>query len=574
MTTGPACSIPQRLPGPAAALAPATDDTMRRRVLSSRGGAWLAVWAALLVAPAVAQQGTTISISSSPRPAELSDVLRRGQQLESERRWGEALTHYEDALRQYPRQSSLQQRFESARLHYDLGRRYADRSFCESLSQLPSAKALDLYAQVLLKIHSHYVEPPNWKELVEHGTSEFEVALSEPVFVERNPPRGDRDAVDEFCRELRSVLLSRAVSSRDDARDAAAVAAQLAQQRLHISPTAVVLEYLCGATSALDPYSTYLTADQLSEVYAQIEGNFVGLGVELKAQDGALQIVRVIAGSPAEVCGIRPGDQILSVEGRSTRDFSTDQAANLLQGAEGTSVRLTVARPPQPPRQLTVRRQRIDVPSIDQAEILDAQRGIAYLRLVCFQKTTARDLDAALWKLHREGMRSLIIDLRGNPGGLLVAAVDVADRFLQRGIIVSTRGRSVQEDFTYAAHGERMWRLPLVVLIDQNSASAAEIFAGAIRDHRRGTIVGARSYGKGSVQGIFPLEIAHAGLRLTTAKFYSPSGRPYNNLGVEPDVVVQLAARPIDGQLPSASSKDDTALAAAVQAARNSAEQR
>jgi carboxyl-terminal processing protease len=343
----------------------------------------------------------------------------------------------------------------------------------------------------------------------------------------------------------------------------------LAQQRLQVAPTAVVLEYLCGAANALDAYSTYLTADQLNEVYAQIEGNFVGLGVELKAQNGALQIVRVIGGSPAEVCGLRADDQILSVDGRSTRECSTDQAADLLQGEEGSVVRLTVASVGQQPREVTVRRRRIEVPSIEKPEILDAQRGIAYMRLVCFQKTTARDLDTALWKLYRDGMKSLIIDLRGNPGGLLVSAVDVAERFLDRGIIVSTRGRSLQEDFTYSAHGERAWRVPLVLLIDQSSASAAEIFAGAIRDHRRGTIVGVRSYGKGSVQGIFPLDIANTGIRLTTAKFYSPTGRPYSNSGVDPDVVVHMAARPVAGQLPASPANEDAMLAAAVQAAQN-----
>ena len=140
-------------------------------------------------------------------------------------------------------------------------------------------------------------------------------------------------------------------------------------------------------------------------------------------------------------------------------------------------------------------------------------------------------------------MKSLVIDVRGNPGGLLVSAVEVVDRFVDRGIIVSTRGRSAQEDFTYSAHEQGKWQMPLVVIVDQDSASAAEIFAGAIRDHRRGTIVGVRSFGKGSVQGIFPLEESNAGMRLTTAKFYSPKGNPYSGIGVEPDFPVQRVAR-------------------------------
>jgi carboxyl-terminal processing protease len=197
--------------------------------------------------------------------------------------------------------------------------------------------------------------------------------------------------------------------------------------------------------------------------------------------------------------------------------------------------------------------------------IADSQYGIGYLKLTCFQKTTARDLDTALWKLHREGMKSLVVDVRGNPGGLLVAAVEVVDRFVERGVIVSTRGRSTQEDFTYSAHEQGKWRMPLVVMIDQDSASAAEIFAGAIRDHHRGTTVGVRSFGKGSVQGIFPLDDSTAGVRLTTAKFYSPNGRPYSRVGVDPDITVRVTAKPIDGKLPAG---DDATLTAALQTAR------
>jgi len=165
-------------------------------------------------------------------------------------------------------------------------------------------------------------------------------------------------------------------------------------------------------------------------------------------------------------------------------------------------------------------------------------------------------------------MRSLVIDLRGNPGGLLSAAVDVADLFLDRGLVVATRGRSPEEDFNYSASQSGTWRLPLTVLIDGDSASSSEIFAGAIRDHGRGRIVGVRSYGKGSIQGIFPLQIAGVGMRLTTASFYSPAGRPFSRVGVEPDVWVQQTARP---DAAGRTSSGDAALAAAVEVARNAA---
>ena len=522
----------------------------------------------LLAVPAAAQQqGTVISISD-PRGG-AADLLRGGQQLEQQRRWGEALAHYEEAIRQYPDDAALHQRFDLARLHYDLERRYADRSFCESVLRLSAERALELYGQVLLKIESHYVELPQWKDLVERGSGNLEVALGEMVFANRNIPERDQAAVDAFRRELWTIVSARPVHSRADARETVAIVARLAQERLEVAPAAVVLEYLCGATNALDPYSTYLTPDQLNEQYSQIDGNYVGLGVELKTEQGGLVILRVIPGSPAEEAGVLAKDRILAIDRQPTKDVTTDQAANLLQGVDGSTVTLTLAAPEQPARQVLVHRRRVEVPSVDQVSMIDPQYGVGYFRLTAFQKTTPRDLDAALWKLHREGMKSLVIDVRGNPGGELLAAVDVADRFIERGIIVSTRGRNTQEDRNYSAHEQQgKWRLPLVVIIDQDSASAAEIFAGAIRDHRRGTTVGTRSFGKGSVQMIIPLDESNAGVKLTTAKFYSPSGRPVSGVGVTPDVVVppvRMVAKPINGKLPAG---EDAMLTAALQTAR------
>ena len=200
---------------------------------------------------------------------------------------------------------------------------------------------------------------------------------------------------------------------------------------------------------------------------------------------------------------------------------------------------------------------------------IDGAYGIGYIRLASFQKNTNKDLDAALWNLHRLGMRSLILDLRGNPGGLLTAAVAVADKFLTQGNIVSTRGRNPQEAFRYDAHRAGTWRVPQVVLIDGDSASASEILAAAIRHYRRGTVVGCRSYVKGSVQGIFPLSTAGTGIRLTTAKFYSPAGQPISHVGVDADIVVQQAARvTTDGSQALPKARSDAALNAAVSAAR------
>ena len=232
---------------------------------------------------------------------------------------------------------------------------------------------------------------------------------------------------------------------------------------------------------------------------------------------------------------------------------------------------------------LKLSRRRVEIPSVEQVKIVDPAYGTGYFKLTSFQKTTSRDVDAALWKLHEQGMRQLIIDLRGNPGGLLKAAVEVADKFVNDGMIVATRGRSQRENFDHKGEVAGTWRVPLVVLIDRDSASASEILAGAIHDHRRGTVVGEKSYGKGSVQGIFPLATANVGLRLTTAKWYTPSGHAISGQGIKPDIAVAVpkppanaasssqgnlvtALKPTDGA--KAASATDPILAAGLQAAR------
>jgi carboxyl-terminal processing protease len=499
-----------------------------------------------------------------PATDDLAVVFEHGSKLERERRWAEALSHYEEALRHHPARTELKQRVITARAHYDVCRRYSDQSYLTALNTISERDAIAIYDEVLLKLHSHYVQQPQWQHVLNCGMTNLEVAITESAFVERNLPQMPIEQLAALQRQVRELSQSRKVADRRQACDLVQSLATNLQQRFGLPASVAIFEFTSGAAAALDEYSGFLTGGQMDEIFSQIEGNFVGLGVELKTETDGLLIVNVIPGGPADVGGIKPRDRIISVDGKTPADVSSDALADMLRGAEGSQVEVVARGVDQTSRAMRLTRRRVEVPSVENVKIVDAQSGVAYFKLTSFQKTTSRDVDAALWKLHGEGMQSLIIDLRGNPGGLLKAAVDVADRFVNEGLIVATRGRSPREDFDHQGERAGTWRVPLVVLIDHDSASASEILAGAIRDHKRGTVVGEKSYGKGSVQGIFPLTAGNVGIRLTTAKWYTPSGQAISGQGVAPDITVQVAAKPVNGAV---ASQPDLILQAGLQAA-------
>lgn len=537
---------------------------MQRRILLA--------FAAFLFVPSLAvgqdNYGARGFTSASPTvtdEASLKSTLEAGYALEREHLWADALVHYEDANRQFPNSLDIKQRLQIVRIRFDLSRRYADGSFVESARHLRVSQAIELFREVCVKIQSHYVEPPNWKALVQRGNRNVEVALRDQEFLKANNVQSSEREITQFVRYLFQRTSEQSVPDRNAAESLVRSLSEVGQSTLGTPAVSLVLEYVCGATSSLDEYSTFLTAEQLDDVYSQIEGNFVGLGIELKSSNGSLLITNVIKNGPADRAGIQKNDRIIEVDNQSMQDISTDKAADLLKGEQGSQVQVVVQHPDGSQQRMRVKRERVEVPSIEGARIVED--GIGYLKLTSFQKTTSRDMDAALWTLHRKGMRSLIVDVRRNPGGLLTQSVEIADKFVVDGTIVSTRGRSPREDFDYKAHRTGTWGVSLVVLIDDESASASEIFAAAIRDHRRGTIVGTRSYGKGSVQGIFPLRTAKTGVRLTTAKFYSPKGTPISNKGVTPDYVVRNSnANSSDGE--------DPVLNAGIEVARQRLAQR
>jgi len=507
-----------------------------------------------------------------PALAAADELVARVTQLHAERRWADLVGVCETAARVGSLPPPVAERYDLAKIHCDLARRHGEQTFRQRVAGLSEADGRRVTHEVFGRIASHHVDQPDYRRMVFRGCRALDVAIDEPQFVALHAPQATAERRAQYREQVARLLSGRAIDTLADAETVAAWVARIGHSTLGIAPPVTLLEFAAAAMGSLDEYSAFLTTGQLDDLYAQIEGNFVGLGVELKAADDGLLVVHVIAGSPAERAGCRRGDHIVAVDGRPLAGLHVDAAAQLLQGPEGSRVALSIARAGQPVQGMVVRREQVDVPSVEDVRIVDAAGGIAHVRVSSFQKTTASDLQRALERLDAAGMRALVIDLRGNPGGLLSAAVDVADLFLDRGLVVATRGRSPEEDFNYTATRAGTWRMPLVLLIDGESASSSEIFAGAIRDHGRGTLVGSRSFGKGSIQGIFPLEVAGVGMRLTTARFFSPTGQPYSRVGVQPHVEVRATARPVgDGAAAAPSGPTaDAALEAAVAVAQRS----
>jgi carboxyl-terminal processing protease len=296
-----------------------------------------------------------------------------------------------------------------------------------------------------------------------------------------------------------------------------------------------------GTMGTLDPHSSFMTPDEFRELQIETKGKFSGIGIEISLKDRILTVVSPIEGTPAYQAGLKAGDQILKINGTSAKNITLMEAVKQIRGAKGSKVTLTINREGfQHPKDVVIVREIIPIRSV-KARILDD--GIGYVRLTNFQDSTDHDLQAYLKKMKQRlvPFKGLILDLRNDPGGLLEQAVRVSDEFLKGGLIVYTEGRSRNQNMRFFARPTEEGKLattPIVVLINEGSASASEIVAGALKDQKRAVIVGTKSFGKGSVQTIIPLDDGSA-LRLTTALYFTPSGITINEKGIQPDVVVE-----------------------------------
>ncbi|HEV8334734.1 MAG TPA: S41 family peptidase [Steroidobacteraceae bacterium] len=307
-----------------------------------------------------------------------------------------------------------------------------------------------------------------------------------------------------------------------------------------ISDQELIEAAIRGMMADLDPHSAYLDSEQFDEIRISTTGEYSGVGIEVALENGVVKVINPIADTPAYKAGVLAGDRILAVDDVPVDVENLNDTIDRMRGRIGTPVKITIARGPDPqPMEFTLARASVQVHSVSH-ELLEP--GLGYVKISHFSETTTPDLESAIAKLKKASggpLRGLVLDLRNNPGGVLEAAVGVSDVFLDGGVIVTANGRAPDAKFAMDARaGDDIDGAPLIVLVNGGSASASEIVAGALQDHHRARLVGSQTYGKGSVQTVMPLSDGHA-IKLTTSRYFTPSGASINKRGITPDVPVE-----------------------------------
>jgi len=439
-----------------------------------------------------------------------------------------------------------------------IAKRYQDPRVIRVLQQLTPQAAEAFYVETSQMIDNRHIAPTSYQQRVLSALEHLMIALETPSFQQAVGLSVDRQNIRAMQQELAAYGRQVQVQNLQQAVGVMRETGNMAAQYLNVNPAVVGLVFVYGALDTLDQYSLFVAPEKTGSTSLGLKENMVGIGVEIEAHPQGAKILKALGGGPAAEATLKRGDLITGVDGRSIAGLDLSQIADLLGGAAGTSVRLDLKRD-QMIGDVTLVRRPFKVQSVSEVRMETA--GVGYIKLDQFGESSTRELDEALWKLHNAGMQSLILDLRGNPGGLLTTAIEISDRFLPSGTIVSTRGRTTADNSQETAQKQNTWKVPLVVLIDKDSASASEIFAAAIKENQRGVIVGETSYGKGTVQTLFPMQSVSGALRLTTAKFYSPEGREMAGVGVTPDIKVASVVRNSDTV--------DAVLQKALQAAKD-----
>jgi carboxyl-terminal processing protease len=433
-----------------------------------------------------------------------------------------------------------------------IAKRWSDDNLVRSAREMDGRLGRAVYADAMQTVVWYYVEPVSYRRLIVAGLESLRTALDDPVFRRQFPEAADDQRRPRFAEATEIMLLkARAADPWLAIQAADWLAAVMEKNRamLGLPDGAIVSEMLFGAMDSLDPYSRYLTPDMLRTYHEQFAGEYAGIGAEMAARNGRIFIKAVFEGGSAAKAGLKAGDEIVAVDGQPVADVQTPELSRRLRGKPGTTVTLRIrAGGEGEPRDIALARGMVHLPAVRDAQVLDASRGIAYVRFTEFQEGAEGELRRAIEGLSRQGAKSLVLDLRDNPGGSLVESVWAAGMFLDGGPVLRTRGRMIGSTWNYDVppFESRAWRGPLVVLVNKRTASAAEVVASALAARGRAVVVGRRTYGKGAVQILFPIDWGSSAVCLTMARVYDVNGECIDGRGVVPHRDVAASSSPPD----------------------------
>jgi carboxyl-terminal processing protease len=501
-------------------------------------------------------------------PTRLNELRQEAELFEKQGEWEKACEKYEEILRLDRDLPTVKARYIYSVRRLWQQRRHNDDTYRKEVLTIEYGQAVHLYGVVRDLILDHSLDRKKLSpaRLFQKGLEEFSHALADSTFCRLHIPADHHAKIAEFrALMLRTWGEIRPTSRKESSKQICEIALA-AETYLGLSATVVVMEFTCGACYSLDEYTVYLTPAQLRELCTTLRGSLVGVGVTLAVQDGKVLIAQIDLGGPAARAALAVGDQILSVDRKAVGMLSPDAVATLLEGPPGSMVELELLSPMMGMRMVMLRREPMLLPSVVDYKIVSG--SIGYIKLIAFHANTVKEMDDAIARLGELGMKALILDLRGNGGGLFDASIEVARRFIPSGVIATKQHLDEKSNIITTiceAKNPSALGIPLVVLIDSDTASSAEVLAGALKELNRATLIGEPTYGKGCTQFLLRLPdfkggLPAGGMRLTVAKVFSPKGLPYTGRGVLPDIA--LAA------LPSGSMNFDAIAAAQVEAQR------